>query len=92
MSKVYRVLITDNARKELASVDPTPRAIILKWLNKNLEGCENPRAFGKPLADSHSGEWVYRIGSYRVLAVIYDDSVVVEVFKVGHRGKVYRWR
>ena len=49
----------------------------------------DPRAFGKGLTANRTGEWRYRVGSYRVLAAIEDDRLVIEAFKVGHRSTVY---
>ena len=91
MSKAYRVVITENAVKDLRKMDPTIRRTILRWINKNLEGCDDPRRFGKALTGDRSGEWSYRVGSYRILAEIIDETVIIEIFKVGNRGKVYRW-
>mgnify|MGYP000905170075 FL=1 len=59
--------------------------LILSWIGKNLEGCTDPRAHGKGLTANRSGEWRYRIGSYRALCVIEDDRLIIEVFSVGHR-------
>ena len=41
------------------------------------------------LTANHAGEWRYRVGSYRILCVIQDDRLVIEVFSVGHRSTVY---
>jgi mRNA interferase RelE/StbE len=90
MSDGYRVVLSDAARKELRKMDPQASRTILSWLNKNLQGCENPRWRGKALTGGRADQWSYRIGSYRVLANIRDEEVVIYVLKVGHRGKVYR--
>lgn len=63
--------------------------LILSWISKNLEGCENPRAHGKGLVANHSGEWRYRVGDYRVLCIIEDNKLIVEVFSVRHRRRAY---
>lgn len=34
---------------------------ILNWLFKNLEDCENSKAFGKQLLDIYDGKWRYRM-------------------------------
>lgn len=43
------------------------------------------------LAGGH-GEWRIRIGDYRVLYEIGDDTLLVLVVRVGHRREVYRGR
>lgn len=64
-------------------------ALLLGWIRKNLEGCENPRQHGKGLTANHSGEWRYRVGDYRLLADIQDECVVILMLHSGHRREIY---
>jgi mRNA interferase RelE/StbE len=64
--------------------------LITSWIGKNLEGCENPRAHGKGLTANHSGEWRHRVGDYRILCVIQDEVLLIEVFSIGRRRAVYK--
>jgi mRNA interferase RelE/StbE len=86
----YTVRFSKHAAKAVLKLDVKQRQIISKWIEKNLEGCANPRAMGKPLTGSLSGLWRYRVGSYRILAKIYDDVVVIEIINIGHRRTAYR--
>lgn len=86
---VYRVEYTSAALKQLKKMDRFDARLIVSWIDKNLEGCEDPRVYGKGLTANHAGEWRYRVGSYRILCVIQDDRLVIEVFSVGHRSTVY---
>ncbi|MCP1387477.1 type II toxin-antitoxin system RelE/ParE family toxin [Corynebacterium sp. TA-R-1] len=85
----YSVRLTSKARKQLRKMDRFDARILAGWIEKNLEGSTNPRAIGKALTGNHSGEWRYRVGSYRILANIYDDLVIIEVFTIGRRDTVY---
>ena len=85
----YRVEYTSAALKQLTKMDRFDARLIVSWIDKNLEGCEDPRVHGKGLTANHAGEWRYRVGSYRILCVIQDDRLVIEVFSVGHRSTVY---
>ena len=85
----YHVEYTDVALKQLKKMDRFDARLIV-WIGKNLEGCKDPRVRGKGLTANRSGEWRYRIGNYRVLCVIRDDRLVVEVFSVGHRSDIYK--
>ena len=85
----YRVEFSKSALKELKKMDRGTAAMILGWVRKNLEGCENPRAHGKGLTANKSGQWRYRIGDYRLLAEIQEDRIVILVLHVGHRSEVY---
>ena len=86
----FHVELTESARKELKKLDPYTQKIILLWLNKNLEGCDNPRVFGKPLSANRIGQWRYRIGDYRVIAKIEDDKLIILVIAIGHRREIYK--
>ena len=85
----FRVEFTESARKEFKKLDIYTQKIILLWLHKNLEGCEDPRIHGKPLSANRVGQWRYRIGDYRVIAKIEDDKLIILVIAVGHRREVY---
>lgn len=85
----YRVELTARARKQLKKMDRFDAKILATWIKNNLDGCTDPRAFGKALTANRSGEWRYRVGSYRILALIHDDVVLIEVFSIGRRDKVY---
>ena len=86
----YRVEYSKVALKQLKKMDRFDARLILSWIGKNLEGCDDPRVYGKGLAANRSGEWRYRVGDYRILCVIQDDVLVVEVFSIGRRSDVYK--
>ena len=86
----WRLEYSDKARKQLRKLDAVQRVIILSWMDKNIDGCENPKIFGKGLTANHLGEWRYRIGNYRVLCDIQDAKLVVLAFNIEHRSKVYK--
>lgn len=73
----YKLEITDRAKKQLKKLDKPTVALIIGWLEKNIEGSENPRIHGKALVQNMAGKWRYRIGSYRVICCFQDDRVVV---------------
>lgn len=88
----YRVQLTARARKQLKKMDRFDAKILATWIKNNLDGCADPRAFGKGLTANRTGEWRYRVGSYRILALIQDEIVTIEVFSIGRRDKVYDGR
>ena len=85
----YSVEYTKAAIKALKKLDKYTQTLILGWIEKNLIGCENPRALGKGLAANRSGQWRYRIGDYRLITEIYDEKIVILVLNVGHRRDIY---
>lgn len=85
----YKILFTEKAKKQLKKLDKHTAALIIGWLEKNIEGCENPRIHGKGLVENKSGQWRYRIGDYRVICEIEDQKITVLVLKIGHRREIY---
>ena len=79
----YTVVFSKEALKDLKKLDKHTAALIIGWVRKNLEGCENPRAHGKGLTANLSGKWRYRVGDYRLLADIQDDKVIIMMLRVG---------
>ena len=86
----YTVVFSKEALKDLKKLDKHTAALIIGWVRKNLEGCENPRQHGKGLTANLSGKWRYRVGDYRLLAEIQDDKVVILMLRVGHRSEIYK--
>ena len=85
----YRVEFDKRAQKEFLKLDKPIRRQVLLWLNKNIDGCENPRWTGKGLAADKSGLWRYRIGKYRLICDIRDEYALVLVIKAGKRETIY---
>ena len=85
----YRVVFTERAKKQLSKLDKSISALLLGWIEKNIEGCENPRIQGKGLLGNRSGQWRYRIGDYRAICEIIDEEIVVLVLEIGHRKHIY---
>ena len=85
----YHVEFSKSALKEFKKMDRGTAAMILGWVRKNLEGCENPRQHGKGLTANRSGQWRYRIGEYRLIAEIQEDRIVILILHIGHRSEVY---
>lgn len=87
---MWRLLFSKKADKQLSKLDPGVRRVLVSWLLKHLDGCEDHRVFGKGLVGDKAGIWRYRVGDYRVLCDIKDDELVVLALEVGHRRDVYR--
>ena len=86
----YHVEYSDTALKQLRKMDRFEARLIVSWIDKNLQGCSDPRVHGKSLTANRSGEWRYRIGRYRALCIIDDAHLVIEAFSVGHHRHIYQ--
>lgn len=89
MNNKYTVEYTASAIKELKKLDKYTRKLIYAWIDKNLQGCKNPRIHGKPLTANRTGQWRYRIGDYRLITEIEDEKITILVLNVGHRKDIY---
>lgn len=88
--KKYKVRYEKNAQKALKKMDKYQASLILSWISKNLEDTDSPRVHGKGLIGNKSGQWRYRIGDYRLLANIDDDTITILVLEIGHRRDIYK--
>lgn len=89
---MWRLVFSKKADRQLAKMDARVRRILVAWLLKNVDGCEDPRAHGKGLTGNLSGAWRYRVGDYRVLCEIRDEELVVLALEVGHCREIYKRR
>ena len=86
---MYDVDYTPQAVRELKKLDKYTRTLILAWIEKNLVGCTDPRLHGKCLTSNRNGQWRYRVGDYRLIAYISDETVTILILSVGHRKEIY---
>jgi mRNA interferase RelE/StbE len=86
---MYRIKFAETASKQFYKLDAFTQKMIQKYINKNLNGTDNPRRFGKVLKGAFSGMWRYEVGKYRLVCDIQDGVFCILVIKVGHRREVY---
>ena len=85
----YKVVFSDNALKQLKKLDKHIAALIIGWIDKNLEGTNNSRQHGKSLVANKNGQWRYRIGDYRAICEIQEQKITILVLEIGHRRNIY---
>ena len=52
--KQYKVVFSNRAKKDLKKLDKHIQALLIGWIQKNLQNCENPRIHGKGLTSNKS--------------------------------------
>ena len=90
MGSRYKVEFEKGAQKTLKKLDKHQALLIIGWIQKNLVNCTNPRKHGKGLTANRSGEWRYRVGDYRLIADINDETVTILMLEIGHRKDIYK--
>lgn len=86
---MYTLKYSERAMKQLSKLDKGTQKLILTWVAKNLENCDNPRIKGKGLTGNRSGEWRYRVGNYRIICDIRDKELIILALSIGHRRNIY---
>lgn len=82
----YELFVKPSVAKDLRGV---PKADVKRILTRMQALREDPREAG---SEKLGGAELYRVrqGDYRIVYEIHDETVVVVVVRVGHRGEVYR--
>ncbi len=87
----WKVEIDRAAVRDLDKLDQQSALRILALLHSRVATLADPRSIGEALKGSQLGKfWKYRVGDYRVIALIEDDALRVLVVKLGNRREVYR--
>ncbi|WP_462420262.1 type II toxin-antitoxin system RelE family toxin [Salinicoccus sp. Marseille-QA3877] len=86
----YKLKIEKKALKKLKKMDKNRSALLISWINKNLVDTDDPRKHGKALSGDYRGLWRYRVGDYRIVAMIKDDEILISIINLGHKKDVYK--
>ncbi|HFR3550701.1 type II toxin-antitoxin system RelE/ParE family toxin [Streptococcus suis] len=86
---MYRIDYSKRAQRQIRKMDKQVQRLLFAWIDKHLDGTENPRQHGKGLTDNRANEWRYRIGDYRLIYDIQEDKLVILALEFGHRKDIY---
>ncbi|MGH6917497.1 MAG: type II toxin-antitoxin system RelE family toxin [Geminicoccaceae bacterium] len=63
---------------------------LIDYLERRVIASGAPRRLGKALRGDKGELWSYRVGDYRIIALIEDRRLVIVIVSVGHRREVHR--
>ncbi|HCT62522.1 MAG TPA: type II toxin-antitoxin system mRNA interferase toxin, RelE/StbE family [Erysipelotrichaceae bacterium] len=86
----YTIVFDARALKALDAFDKIQARLILAWIDKNLNGTDDPRVLGTPLKGKLSSYWRYRVGQYRILVELLDKELVIVIITIGQRRDAYK--
>ena len=87
----WLIKIDDAAQKDLARLDKQIAKRIITFLRERVAVLDDPRSIGEALKGSRLGDfWKYRVGDYRIISNIEDDTLSILVVNIGNRREVYR--
>ena len=87
---MYQVRYSKKAQKQIKKLDKSVQRFLFSWIDKHIDGSDNPRQLGKGLSGNHAREWRYRIGDYRLICDIEDDKLIILALEFGHRRDIYK--
>lgn len=82
---MYELQYKKKAIKALAKINAPYYSAIIKAIDALAE---NPRPFGYKKLTGRNGYRI-RVGTYRIIYDIFDNTLIVEVVNVGSRGEIY---
>ena len=88
--KFYEVKFTESAEKDLKKLNKSIAKLLKKWISENLIGTQNPKQRGKALTGNLKGLWRYRVGSYRIVAEIKDEVLLILIVEISDRRETYK--
>lgn len=86
----YKFYTSSEFDKQFKKLDKSVQKTINKWIQVHLINTEDPYASGKAFVGNLKGYWRYRIGSYRLLAKINNNELIIIAVDIDHRSTVYR--
>ena len=86
----WRVELSDAAVKALRKIDPQAAKQIIRFIRERILTVDDPRDQDKALQGELRTYWRYRVGAYRLICYIEDETLRVLVVRIGHRKDVYR--
>lgn len=86
----WRIKYARSVQKTVKKLHPRVRQRLRDYLENRIAQLDDPRQVGKPLKGQDSELWRYRVGDYRIICEIQNNTLVVLVIRIGHRKEVYR--
>jgi mRNA interferase RelE/StbE len=82
---MFKVVITDRALKD---IDNLTQDVKKRIASKLKEYSNDPLNYSRKLTDPKIGTYRFRIGDYRVIFDIEDETIIV--LRIGHRKDIYK--
>ncbi len=86
----WTIKYSKRAERQLERLDAEVAARIRRFMVERITPSIQPRVFAKRMTGPYEGRFRYRVGDYRVICSIEDQTLVVYVIELGHRREVYR--
>lgn len=84
----WAIEFSGTSLRALKKIDRPVSKRIIRYMG-DVSALDDPRARGKALTGPLSGLWRYRVGDYRVVCEIRDETVTIYAIDVDHRSRAY---
>ena len=88
--KNWRIEYKPKVYKDIKRLSKTIQTRIKTYIETHLLDTTHPRQFGKALRGDKHDVWRYRMGDYRLLAQLQDDTHTIVLLRIIHRKEAYR--
>lgn len=88
----WKIEYLQSVKKEIRKIDKQTCVRIRDYLENKIANLEDPRDLGKSLKGNFSELWRYRVGDYRIICSLEDNTCTVLVVRIGHRKNIYDLR
>ena len=78
------------AAEDFRKLDRSVQRRLQNYIRDRIIPAEDPRAFARPLRGEQAGLWRFRVGDYRMICDIEEETVTILVLRVGHRREIYK--
>jgi len=85
----WTINFSEIALKQLKNLDKQITKRIIDYLEKRVSTVKDPKKQGKALVYNKTGLWRYRVGDYRIICHINDETITILVLEIGHRKNIY---
>ena len=86
----YEVEYAATFDKAMKKLDREVQRSIIHWIDQHLNNVDFPTPPGKKLKGNFSECVRFRVGNYRIIAEVNNDTFVITNMIVGHRSDVYK--
>ena len=86
---MFRIEFASSAGKELERIYKRDRSLYRRLLS-SIEPLKHNPYLGKKLKGVLQNDYSLRVGSYRILYVVFKEKLLVTIIDLGHRKDIYR--
>lgn len=89
MTLVYNIEFSNHAKKYLKKLDKPTQQRITKEIKK-LRTSPHDHPSIKKMKGYEGSQYRLMVGKFRILYEVFDENILIVVFKIGSRGNIYK--